>query len=290
MENCILIYPGNEHIGNKVAEITGFPVLGFMLRSFPDGESYIRLLKNVDGKKVHIICSLNQPDSKTIPLILLAETARNEGAAEIVLIAPYLAYMRQDIKFNSGESVSASNYAKIISPFFNSIITIDPHLHRIHDLNEIYSIPSKVLHSAPYISGWIKNNIQSPLIVGPDEESYQWVEEVAKGANAPFIVLKKTRYSDKDVKIEMPDVNEYRHRCPVLIDDIISSAHTMHQTVMNLKEAGMNSPVCIGVHGIFGEDAFRLLQSSGARIITTNSIIHSTNQIDMSPLIAGTIS
>ncbi len=290
MENSILIYPGNEHIGNKVAEITGFPVIGFMLRSFPDGESYVRLLKNVEGKKVHIICSLNQPDSKTVSLILLAETLRNEGAAEIVLTAPYLAYMRQDVKFNSGESISAINYAKLISPFFDALITIDPHLHRIHDLNEIYSMPTKVLHSAPYVSNWIKSNVENPLIVGPDEESYQWAEEVAKGANAPFIVLKKTRYSDKDVKIEMPDVHEYRNKCPVLIDDIISSAHTMHQTVMHLIDAGMTGIVCIGVHGIFGEDAFRLLQSSGAKIITTNSIIHSTNQIDISQLIAGSIS
>ena len=289
MEKIILLFPGNEIPGNNIAKITGIKKVDFTLRSFPDGESYFRILSDVRGKKIIILCSLDHPDSKTTQLCLIAETLRKEGAAHVELVSPYLAYMRQDIKFNPGEGISSHFYASLLSRYFDSLITIDPHLHRIHSLSEIYTIPTTVLRSAPYISKWIKDNIENALVIGPDEESYQWAEEVANGAGVPFIVLNKERHGDKDVNVSVPDIKQYENKTPVLIDDIISSARTMANTVEHLSQYNLKTPVCIGVHGIFGGDAFELLKSTGAKIITTNTIAHPTNQIDLSELIAGSI-
>src|SRR5690606_14279668 len=130
-------------------------------------------------------------------------------------------------------------FAKLISGFADSLTTIDPHLHRRSSLSEIYSVPNKVIHAASHISEWIKRKVDRPVLIGPDSESEQWVSQVALNANAPFIVLEKIRHCDKDVEVSVPDVDNYKNHTPVLVDDIISTAKTMIETVGHLKRAGM---------------------------------------------------
>ncbi len=86
--------------------------------------------------------------------------------------------------------------------------------------------------------------------------------------------------------LSLPDVAPYRAHTPVLSDDIISTARTMIEAVKHLQNTLMHSPVCVGVHGIFANDAFAELKKAGASLIaTSNSISHSSNKIDLSPLI-----
>ena len=121
------------------------PELKMTRRNFPDGESYFRVLENVKGKEVIIICTLNDPNHKTVELVLLNKTLRENGAARVGLVAPYLPYMRQDKQFNPGEGISAKYYASIISENFSWFITADPHLHRISRLSSVFSISSRVV-------------------------------------------------------------------------------------------------------------------------------------------------
>jgi ribose-phosphate pyrophosphokinase len=166
------------------------------------------------------------------------------------------------------------------------LITIDPHLHRIKSLSEIYNIPTKVTHAASHISAWIKNNIVTPLLIGPDLESEQWVSEVAKNANAPYIILTKIRHGDRNVEVSVPHFDTYKDHTPVLVDDIISTGRTMIETIGHLKTAGMQPPICIGVHAIFAGNAFQEIKDSGAKkIITCNTIPHQSNHIDISDLL-----
>jgi ribose-phosphate pyrophosphokinase len=169
------------------------------------------------------------------------------------------------------------------------LVTVDPHLHRVHDLSEIYSVPARVLHASPLISEWIRQELSSPLLVGPDSESAQWVEAVAGAADAPHVVLEKIRRGDRDVEVSVPDVAKWHRRTPVLVDDIISTARTMIETVGVLRRAGMLPPVCIGVHGVFAPGAYEALTKTGARVVTTNTIRHETNAIDVSGLMADAV-
>ena len=234
-----------------------------------------------------MVCSLNNPDEKLLSLFFLSQAAKEQGADCTCLVAPYLAYMRQDKQFNTGEGVTSTYFARFISNFADTLITIDPHLHRRNSMSEIYTVPCKVLHAAGLISAWIRNNIEKPVLIGPDSESEQWVEVVAKNAGAPFIVLEKIRRGDREVEVAVPQVERYREYSPVLVDDIISTAHTMIETVGHLKRAGMKPPVCIGIHGIFAGNSFQELQEAGvATIVTTNTIGHPTNKVEIADLIA----
>ena len=279
--------PGNEMLTEKLAGKLNAEIGKAIVREFPDGETYIRILMDVKNKLVLLVCTLHKPNEKILPIYFLSQTLKTLGAKKVCLIAPYLAYMRQDKVFNPGEGVTSTYFGKFISEFIDCIITVDPHLHRINALSKIYQIPNKVIHVANEISKYIKEHIINPVLIGPDAESKQWVSVVAKNAEAPFIVLKKTRHSANDVEISIPNVTHYKNATPVLVDDIISTAGTMIETIHHLKNKGMKPPICIGIHAVFSGNAYQKLLDCGVdSIVTCNTIPHPTNDIDLSDILA----
>jgi ribose-phosphate pyrophosphokinase len=112
------------------------------------------------------------------------------------------------------------------------------------------------------------------------------VSEVAKNANAPYVILTKVRHGDSDVEVSIPHLEKYKDYVPVLVDDIISTGRTMIETISHLKNAGMKPPICIGVHAVFAKNAFEEIKKAGAQeIITCNTILHESNRIDISDLL-----
>ena len=290
MKAIIFSLLGNESLAESITAGLKAERGDFEIRQFPDGETYVRILSDVREKTVFIVCTLHQPDAKLLPLLFLCNLFRDLSVKSICLVAPYLAYMRQDKQFKPGEAVTSQYFAKLLSSLVDRLITIDPHLHRRVSMKEIYSIPCEVLHAAGSISEWIKSNIPNAILIGPDSESEQWVSEVAINAGVPFVVLQKIRHGDSDVEVSVPHFEKYINNIPVLVDDIISTARTMIEIVMHLKNAGMNPPVCIGVHAVFSGKAFEELKKSGiSKIITCNTIPHSSNGIDVAALICKAI-
>jgi ribose-phosphate pyrophosphokinase len=283
----ICALPGNEAFAELLRAELGRQPVALEWRRFPDGESYLRFGQDLKGRELAMVCTLNDPDSKTLALLFAARTARELGATRVGLVAPYLAYMRQDRRFHEGEAITSVHFAALLSQAFDWLVTVDPHLHRRSSLSQIYSIPAMAVAAAPALAVWIKQKISKPLIVGPDSESEQWAAEVAAACGAPHAVMSKTRLGDRRVEIEAPPLAQWKDRTPVLLDDIISSARTMALAATKIQQAGLDAPVCIGVHGIFSPDALAALREAGAaRIVTTNTVAHETNAIDVSPLVA----
>ena len=274
----------------SIAKENNYEIGKITLRDFPDGETYIRFKSSLKDREVIILDSLEQPNQKILPLLFVAKTAKEIGAKRIGLCAPYLAYMRQDKQFHPGEGITSSYFASIVSQHFDWLVTVDPHLHRRHNLSEIYFIPNAVLHAAVDISQWIANEINNPILIGPDNESKQWVSEVAQGAKAPYLILEKIRHGDHEVEVSRPTVDGFLNHTPVLVDDIISTAHTMIETLNHLKKLKMKPTICIGVHAIFADKAYEsLLQAGAVQIVTCNTINHPSNKIDLSAIISSGI-
>jgi ribose-phosphate pyrophosphokinase len=256
-------------------------------RDFPDGETYLRIETPVAGCDAVLVAGLRHPNDKLLPLVFLADALHELGATRVGLVAPYLPYMRQDARFHPGEAITSHSFARVVSGAVDWLITIDPHLHRIAALSDVFTIPATAMHSAPAVGAWIARNVKQPFIIGPDEESRQWVETVAAAANAPFTVLAKTRRGDTDVIESIPRLDEHRESTPVLVDDIISTGRTMIEAIRHLREQGAAPSVCVAVHAVFADGAFGALEQAGAaRVATTNTIPHPTNEIDIAPIIA----
>jgi ribose-phosphate pyrophosphokinase len=166
-------------------------------------------------------------------------------------------------------------------------VTVDPHLHRITDLSQVYSVPTRVVHAADSVAAWVRAQVRHPVLIGPDEESAQWVGDVARRAEAPFVVLTKKRRGDRDVEVSVPDVERWRLHTPVLVDDIVSTARTMIETVGHLRRAGLAAPVCVAVHAVFAQTAFEELRAAGAAdIVSCDTIRDPSNRIALAAAIA----
>lgn len=282
MKPLLFALDGHDALAGQLCRTHGLEPGAFDRRRFPDGESYLRLETAVSGRIVILLCALDRPDEKALPLMFAADAARAQGALQIGLIAPYLAYLRQDRAFREGEAVTSISFARLLSATFDWLITVDPHLHRYERLDCVYAIPTVAVSAARPIADWLRANVPSPMLVGPDAESRQWVDHVAALAGAPATILRKHRRGDRDVVIDGPGPDVPARFTPVILDDIISSGRTMIEAVGLVRHKSRHEPVCIGVHALLADDALERLAAAGAaRIATSNTIRHPTNAIDV---------
>lgn len=290
MSLTVLPFPEDMRLATDVAATLGARLGRLDRHRFPDGESLVTLDEDIEGSDIVLFASLNDPDPKALPLRFAARTARDFGARSVGLVAPYLAYMRQDKRFRPGEAISARLFAQFLDESVDWLVTVDPHLHRIPSLDSIFRIPTTTLSAAPCIANWIQREVTHPVLIGPDSESAQWVAGVALAAQAPYEVLRKLRRGDRDVEVSLPNADALRGYTPVLIDDIVSSGRTLVATLQHLGKLGLPPAVCVVIHPIFAGDAWQVLDKAGAgRIVSTDSILHPSNAIALSEPIARAI-
>jgi hypothetical protein len=170
--------PGNEVFAERLASAVDGECGLLTLRDFPDGESYVRVDSDPAGRDVVLVATLRHPNDETLPLLFLADAVHDLGATRDGLVAPYLAYMRQDTRFRDGEAITSRSYARLISGSVDWLLSVDPHLHRVNRLRELYAIPATAVHVADEVGRWIAANVKSPLIIGPDQESRQYTVRV----------------------------------------------------------------------------------------------------------------
>lgn len=283
----VLALPGNATLAARLVLELPARMGRLELRRFPDGEAYVRIGSPVAGHPVVLAASLDRPDEKLLALALAAATARELGATAVGLVAPYLPYLRQDRRFQSGEALSAKHFAHLLSGVVDWVVTVDPHLHRVHDLGVLYTVPAESVTAAPRIAEWVREHVAAPVLVGPDEESRPWVSQVADNIGAPMVTLGKQRLGDDEVRIELPDLAPYAGRTPVLVDDIVSTGQTMIEAARGLSKAGFAPPWCVAVHGIFAGGSYTRLQAAGvAGVVTCNTVGHPSNAIEVQDLLA----
>ena len=185
----------------RLAAQAGLPLGQIDRHRFPDGELKLRLPAAVP-ERVVLLRTLDHPNEKLVELLLAARTARALGARHLTLVAPYLAYMRQDIAFTPGEAVSQRIVGRFLAELFDAVITVDPHLHRVATLQEAVPVAQAVvLSGAPLLADLIAQQRPQALLVGPDEESDQWVAQAAARHGFDHAVCRKVRHGDRAVSI-----------------------------------------------------------------------------------------
>ena len=286
LKGLLLGFPEYSEPAQRLARAAGLDFAEVEVHRFPDGESRIRLPEHLP-ECVFICRSLDQPNEKLVELILAASTARELGAGKIGLVAPYLSYMRQDKAFRPGEAVSQQIVGKLLATLFDALITVDPHLHRVHRMGDAVPVPVALALSATgAMSNYLGNKLENPLLVGPDEESEQWVSAIAQHNQLEFHVASKLRRGDIDVRVSLPD-EDYRGRHIVLVDDVISTGRTIESAIIELKPYHPGSITVMATHALFAGDALARLKNAGADDIwTSDSISHPTNRIGLAAVLA----
>lgn len=279
-------FPEYREQAQRLANAAGIAYADTLIHHFPDGESRLRLPESLP-EHVVLCRTLDQPNSKLVELVLAAATARDLGAKHITLVAPYLCYMRQDMAFQTGEAVSQQILGTLLSQWIDALITVDAHLHRVHRLKDAVPVnPAINLAATSVMSDFLGKQMDDPLLVGPDEESGQWVAAIARDRKLDYCVAHKERFGDQQVRVSLPDA-DYRDQHIVLVDDVASTGHTLEQAARELARFQPASISVLVTHALFVGDAEERLRKVGiGHIWSTDAIPHASNALHLEPLLA----
>lgn len=255
---------------------------------FPDGE--LRLTVGPVAPVTIVYGSLDRPNEKLIILLLASEALRRNGASRVVLVSPYMCYMRQDTAFHPHEAISQKVIGQLLAGAFDRIVTVHAHLHRIHDIREMFpGVESSNLTVTKAIAGYLRGERfdNRTMLVGPDEESQDAICELALSLGLPWQVAQKVRHDDRHVEIMLTDAAAISGRPVLLLDDIISSGGTIAACARTLLAACATAVDVIVTHALFPVDTELKLRSAGIRhVLSTSSVSHRTNVIPLDEILA----
>jgi len=285
-QTLVIGFPEYKVQAKQFAEVLGAAYHTIKIHHFPDGESKLQL-PAVIPEQIILFNSLDRPNNKLIELILAESGAKDMGAKHISLVAPYLCYMRQDKAFHKGEVISQQVIGKLLADYFDKVLTVDAHLHRIHKLSDAIPIPQAInITVTDAMAHFIKKHIEQPYLLGPDGESEQWVADIATHYQMDYGVATKERYGDRDVKVSLPDAH-YEGRNIVLVDDVASTGKTLLEAAKALAKYQPSSISVLVTHALFVEDSMaQLIQAGVTNIWSCDSITHSTNVVKLAQSLA----
>ena len=237
-----------------------------------------------------IYATLDRPNDKLIALIFATESLRRNGSSRLVLVAPYLCYMRQDIAFHPDQAVSQKAVGQLIARCFDRVITVDAHLHRTTRLSDVCpGIETNNLSAMPTIASYLRAGSLDPktVVVGPNSESRPWVSQLSSLLGATYAVATKTRHGDRSVEIALDDPHTLAGRPVLLVDDIVSSGGTIAACARAVIAAGATSVDAIITHALFPSELMAEFTKSGIRSVrSTTSVPHPTNAITLDQLLS----
>jgi ribose-phosphate pyrophosphokinase len=266
----------------------GVPLHRLEIHAFPDGE--LRVSAWPPSAISIVYASLDQPNDKLLALLFAAESLRRNGCQRLVLVAPYLCYMRQDIAFQPGEAISQKVVGRLIANCFDRVVTVDAHLHRTARLSDVCpGIETDNLSAMGAIARHLgaASLDRRTILVGPDAESRQWVTELSKLLGISYVVAKKLRRGDRSVKITLDNPETLVGRPTLIIDDVVSSGGTMQSCAQALLASGASSVDAIVVHALFPSELIVDFTRSGIRSVrSTMSVPHCTNAVPLDHLLS----
>lgn len=275
-------------IGKKLASHLHVGYSELRKAYFPDGEMHLKFQAKL-GETVVLVQSLSPaPDETLIELLFAIYDAKKLGAKKVVVVAPYLCYMRQDKRFTQLEIKSNEIVSHLLQKAGADVIfTVSPHVHRINSMSELFKIKAVNVHIFEEMAQWIKKKFgTNVVIVGPDIESWRVGKKVAAMVGCEYDTFLKKRVSGSRIKHTAVAKVTCKGKPVVIIDDIISTGGTILGAAKYLKRMGATSVSALCVH-LMTEAAGDKLRKKGIRFVAASNTIQSKYSVlDASKAIA----
>lgn len=280
-----------RNLAGKIASLLEAEHVVFEYKLFPDGESYIRLpveKVNVEGQDIVLVQSLYpQQDKRLVELFFMLDLVKRLGASRVIVVAPYLAYSRQDKEFRPGENISILTVLKILEKLGTDIfLTVD-----IHKEDVLKEVSMKALNVCIYeeVASFLRGKVlpSETVILGPDKGALGRAKSVASLLGCEYDYLEKSR--DRitgEIAVKPKELN-VADRNVVIVDDIISTGGTIALAAKSVKELGAKRVIAICTHGLFVRNAVERMISSGVdEIVTSDSILTPYTKISVAKPVA----
>ena len=276
MGNKLKIFSGrsNPPLASKIAESAGCELGEISIKTFSDGEIWIKYEENIRGCDVFLVQSTNGPAENILELILMADAAVRASASSVSIIMPYFGYGRQDRKDQPRVPISSRVMIDIITSMgADRIVTMDLHSTQIQGFTRI---PFDHLYSRMVLLETIKSmgfNPEKSVVLAPDVGSAAISQAYAKRLGMNFALIDKRRYAPNKAKVSHL-IGELDNMDVLIIDDMIDTAGTTVSAANAAIDKGAKSISAIATHGVLSGPAINRLESSPIKnIVVTDTIL-----------------
>ena len=276
MDKELKIFSGrsNPVLANKIAKSLGKDLGEITIKTFADGELWIKFEENIRGTDVFIIQPTNSPGDNIIELALIIDAAVRASAKTVTAVIPYFGYGRQDRKDNPRVPISSRVMVDMVTATgANRIITMDLHSTQIQGFatipfDHLYS--RMVLLDAIKSLGFIPEN---SVVLSPDVGSARMSQAYAKRLGMHFALIDKRRYAPNKAEI-VHLIGELNGKDVLIIDDMIDTAGTTVNAANAAKENGANTVTAVATHALFSGPAIERIKNSAiGKIIVTDTLL-----------------
>lgn len=263
----------NRPLAEEICRELGRDLGPLTIRTFSDGEIWVKYEENIRNEEVFIIQSTNPPAGNIVELMLLLDAARRASARSVTAVIPYYGYARQDRKDRPRVPISARLFLDTFETVGASrIITMDLHSPQIQGF---VNIPFDHLYSRLVLLERLKREqltFENGVVLSPDMGSARMGQAYARYLDLGFALIDKRRPAPNRVEV-VHLVGNLQDRHVLIIDDMVDTAGTLVSAAVSAKEHGALSVTAVATHGLFSGPAVEQLQSAPIdRIIATNTI------------------
>jgi ribose-phosphate pyrophosphokinase len=290
---------GNPLLAKKIAQKLRLPLTPVQIQTFADGEIYVRVEKKVRDDDIFIIQSMSSPVNENLmELLVMIDALKRASAGRINVVAPYLAYCRQDRKVTSREPITAKLVANLITQAgADRLVTVDLHSDPIQGF---YDIPVDHLVGYPLFARYLLNKKCTDLVVvAPDVGGVKKATKLATLLHAPLVVADKRRKSQNlDNHSEVTFIiGEVKGKTAVIVDDMIDTGGTITNVAHVLKEKGASEIIMCSTHALLNKDASqKIAKCPATKVLLLDTLeipkekkLPKMKQISLAPLLAETI-
>lgn len=283
----IIAGPASRELGEKIAAFLGAETVPLVSKTYPDGESYVRLEGSVKNEEVVIIQTTSPPqDTRLIQLALIVDAAKRHVAKKVTTVVPYLAYARQDKIFLPGEAVSIDAIAQMLKAVgVDSLITVNVHQEKV--LNR-FPFQAKNVSAIPLLAEYFKQKgFAKAFALAPDMGAIYIAEEAKKvlGGECGYLEKHRDRFTGQ-ISVEKKTF-DVKGKTVIIFDDIISTGGTIVAAAKILKELGAGKVFAACAHPLLiGDAEKRILEAGVEEIVGTDSIPSHVSKVSLAPLIA----
>lgn len=274
-QNNLKIFSGrsNPLLAKQIAQFLDRDLGAISIRTFSDGELWVKYEENIRGHDVFIVQSTNGPSENIIELTLMVDAAVRASADTVTVVIPYFGYGRQDRKDQPRVPISSRVMIDILTAMgTDRIITMDLHSTQIQGFAKI---PFDNLYSRSVLFDAIKDeNLESDnsVVLAPDIGSVKMSQGYAKNLGMYFALIDKRRYAPNKAEISHL-IGDLKGMDVLIIDDMIDTAGTTVNAAEAALKQGAKSVTAVATHGVLSGPAMeRLSESNIKKIIVTDTI------------------
>lgn len=278
-----LIFSGssNPELTKKIVEFLGLEQGAVELKTFSDGELWVKFKENIRGRDVFIVQPTQPPSENLMELLIMLDAAKRASAKRVTAVLPYFGYARQDRKDQPRVAVTAKLVANLItSAGADRVITMDLHAAQIQGF---FDIPFDHLYASPVFTSLWKDISDNLVVVSPDIGGIKLARSYAKRLNANLVLIDKRRPAHNIAEV-MNIIGDVDGKDVLIVDDLIDTAGTFISAIKALKEAGAQDVYGAVTHALLSGTAIERIENSEIKKLYVTDSIPLSNKMQSSKI------